>query len=1457
MSVEEENPQPRRNPGMMGGGAASEEGEFALDSVTNEANNMSRNANVSGMGYDEGSQVNTQPPPDEEDPPAQEGSGGDYEEQQETIEEAEAVDDDTDEGDITYTGPVKPDPKPETPDPIGVDEIVGTPPETPDDFNFGIPITPTGMVATPVTPEVAQMGYDTPEVIIPTTAPEIPSFPDDITINVEQTDANGNIIEVPVTYTLTDEGEYESNWVTNLDPEIENIMTELNQVTNQINEINDPANNGFVKIPLDEPILVPEVLDADGNVIREAYYQDFTWIHESVQDANRDLEQHQLTNPISPDNLPEGWTLIDMVDTETGEKIQATWDHDDDETTPEIFRWADEEQTVPLWQQTLQPPQVDLTRLENEVSELTNAEQIYVQSVETFETEVENLKKLEGEIEFWNDNFINDDGKFTGTQEQYKEYQDAFKNYQEQFASIQALQTTVLTGYSPRIPELDKDGNPKLDKDGNIATIPDLDNPLRGKIFEEVEEGEGKYIKDENGDFIESVNGNFNIKTGEGGLPLQNLWSNYLQQFDDVNVINRDFSTISGELSTLAAAWSAKFNTLSDAQQTQVFTHHGLDSKGEKANENSTWDLIINNQLEAAQDPLQTQLDLLERFGDLKGVLMSGNEQLASQLGVWNQLASKQYQDVAAWDTLQMIEDEKRHRGMMPLQFKSESMPGSYQGDVIKPESVWLQQQFRDEETGEIIDASRWHTPKAYEPTKEIMGDFYHGDTDSLGRPINQPVALTEYNWTIYFRDNDKYKYTLEGTGEFQIKEDGTNLVDKDGNPIEIMKIVETNIDPTEQELLEVEAGDLSLTRDLQNIGEEVIIKPPMESGVTWNYAGNQYATGIPMWAVDQTTGEILPGWRPGLSPEQYENERIAFAKSSFSKLSPEEAQEEVAIVQTGVPLFTEDGEKDFQLAVDYFGANSMVLTAKDRIFDEGEEGSRYKYYSGAIGRDTGDAAIYRDVKGNALGAGFWDNEEQRFIPKYFTEKRELWGVDALSPDKRTINPEWEKLDRARRLYMGNKTTTQQIWLMQNDNAPLIQQLLVAGQAGATATTESVIRRNPEWTGAGSLMQGTLPMRWGEGNILDAFEAGVGGAVGQKVTIFGMDVADPAELGFTFRPGLPDAPESRKISMMEMSGANYFQGRTMREREALTTAYMAGSTGAEVAQDWAIMAALTAGGTAIAGPIGTGVGAVGGFGVLAGKKAIRIWLNARASRPGGMIGRTGGRIGGGFKSIVAPPIKRVSAAMPQPVKTFGKRVALTEARREALQKGAKGAAFAAKEFGISLATQPGRFLPVGSVWRFFTSAEGLYLTGGKAIAKGLVAAPNRVFGTKWLNDIHILPSLSEYTLKSGYKPATRNQNIFDLALTLFRPGTRIHSRVTRKTMKQAEFDNWIRKEFGDEFSSANRPVGPKGEPLIKETIDGDSLSVIYRKPDLDIKGKKQDLDKAEIDEQKIFQENLD
>ena len=102
-----------------------------------------------------------------------------------------------------------------------------------------------------------------------------------------------------------------------------------------------------------------------------------------------------------------------------------------------------------------------------------------------------------------------------------------------------------------------------------------------------------------------------------------------------------------------------------------------------------------------------------------------------------------------------------------------------------------------------------------------------------------------------------------------------------------------------------------------------------------------------------------------------------------------------------------------------------MVLTAKDRIFDEGEEGSRYKYYSGAIGRDTGDAAIYRDVKGNALGAGFWDNEEQRFIPKYFTEKRELWGVDALSPDKRTINPEWEKLDRARRLYMGNKTTTQ------------------------------------------------------------------------------------------------------------------------------------------------------------------------------------------------------------------------------------------------------------------------------------------------------------------------------------------------------------------------------------------------------------------------------------------------
>ena len=96
----------------MGGGAASEEGEFAIDSVSNEANNMSVQAKNASLGYDEGSQVNQQREKDPDPEPTREGSGGDYEEQQETIEEAEAVDDDTHEGEVTYTGPQKPEPKP-------------------------------------------------------------------------------------------------------------------------------------------------------------------------------------------------------------------------------------------------------------------------------------------------------------------------------------------------------------------------------------------------------------------------------------------------------------------------------------------------------------------------------------------------------------------------------------------------------------------------------------------------------------------------------------------------------------------------------------------------------------------------------------------------------------------------------------------------------------------------------------------------------------------------------------------------------------------------------------------------------------------------------------------------------------------------------------------------------------------------------------------------------------------------------------------------------------------------------------------------------------------------------------------------------------------------------------------------------------------------------------------------
>jgi hypothetical protein len=119
----EENPRPRKNPGMMGGGAAQEEGEYALDSVTNEADNMLVQARNAGLGYDEGSQVNVSRQSEQKS--SQEGSGEDYEEQQESYAEAEAVDDDTHEGETTTTTVEKID----TEGTIDGSTVIGTQPE--------------------------------------------------------------------------------------------------------------------------------------------------------------------------------------------------------------------------------------------------------------------------------------------------------------------------------------------------------------------------------------------------------------------------------------------------------------------------------------------------------------------------------------------------------------------------------------------------------------------------------------------------------------------------------------------------------------------------------------------------------------------------------------------------------------------------------------------------------------------------------------------------------------------------------------------------------------------------------------------------------------------------------------------------------------------------------------------------------------------------------------------------------------------------------------------------------------------------------------------------------------------------------------------------------------------------------------------------------------------------------
>ena len=1293
MSYEEE-----QYAGDMGGRQAARDAQIEAARLQAEADELAARVNESQDvdPYDEGPtepepvpEPEPEPEPEDEDPYGEEAPPP-VEVEEEEVEET------------TTTGEDDPyeDPEPPPTQEISGQDIIGDTDDEYEDTTFAGTILGVQPNA-----DIAQMGYDTPEYIPPEKNPAL-SFPDEITVD----GITFNLNEITSSYEA-EQGKEQYEWTNTLTPEITSVIEDLNDITKQINDLNDPANNGFTKIPLDKPILLaPEKTDPyTGKILEEAVWQTFYWIHEDVLKANNALEEHQLTNPLDDANLPEKWTLIDAIDPETGEKIQVVGDHDGKPETPDqpIFN-AD---GTPLWEQALEMPPAARAVLTQEQKEAAEAEAIWSEAEKETQEEISILEKLHESVIFW-DKFLeerefpilDDKGKdtgetemkpvFMGDPEQYRQYENSLKDYNAQYDIVKAKEATVLTGYHPTIPELDKDGKPKLDDEGNVITVPDLDNPLRGKIFEQVPEGEGKYIKNENGDFIKSDEGTFDIKTGAGGLPFENLWSKYYNEWDDSREIISGLNEISSNVYKAFGEWKATQLGLSATQKSVVWTHHTPE------NPENTFNKIKAMEMKGVNDLLIKQDGLIAEFDILKSQLASGNVKLGEELTEWSKAASKAVQDSVAWNTLQMIEHAKETHPVGTTQIlQPEAASGAY---MDEPKTGYASHWFDgkvhvqtgiDELTGEPIigvrDRQSWITPKNYEEQKykTITGDFYHGDTDLQGRPLAVPVELTEKNWKDYYQNSATKEYFLDN---------GT-----------IMERVE---DPE---------GEGAIITSMASIGQKVNIPQIQTSGKLAQQGSRVkgYKYLVPDWARFPD-GKVRPGYRAGLDFESYWEER---AEVPFEDRTQREKEEALIFIQTGL------SRSEFELAMDWFNAQEDYKATKLGGGNLNEWATGDKADRFLVGSDS----PHLNEEGERTRSFFvWDEDANKMIDRRNDIKDNM--LDRWIPEFKTdengnkiINPEWQRLDTGYQLARGNKSTVLLLAAMRMDTATTIPDKIkffkFNAASGAWGGLENIVRYDPVGGGRSKWY------RIGEENIADVLQAyggtthrwlGGSGRWAPNIPVLGeVEILESAEMGLT--QWERDKPE---ISLVEQR--SLFPNQNNDTIAAGNLAYQLGSASTE----WTL------------GKVAE-VGIMGSAGLM--KKIGTKAVPAKVIKPIG-------------KDFVGP--------LPQPtgIKAGGQRIFAQVV--ESAPQPAKRVGGAIKEISQKTVLNPGFYAPIGTI---LDSPVIFSRVGGTLIAKGGAKVAGRFIKRESLQEIAELPT---FMPRYGLDPATkqvvelRRANIFDMII---------------------------------------------------------------------------------------------
>jgi hypothetical protein len=396
---------------------------------------------------------------------------------------------------------------------------------------------------------------------------------------------------------------------------------------------------------------------------------------------------------------------------------------------------------------------------------------------------------------------------------------------------------------------------------------------------------------------------------------------------------------------------------------------------------------------------------------------------------------------------------------------------------------------------------------------------------------------------------------------------------------------------------------------------------------------------------------------------------------------------------------------------------------------------------------------------------------------------------------------------------------------------------------------ENITRINPNYRTPLDMLQGEYPRRWGTGEIADFFEGFGGAVIGRtapnvhSLTTLGgrlpnwagrdpegtrVEFTDPSEAGIMFRRPpdgflsdsavlgvFAEAPDSPKISFVEMTGINYYPNTTQLERQALMSAYVGGSLVAETVIDAAVLGALTIIGRGFlrGGKKGAAVGFAAGVAQPFVRRQVMNLIQSRAAKGTG-------KVASGFQAFVfkSAPAQKIITAIPDPIESF---------IRASGRTAAQGPRVVA-EIGHRAITETGTYAPLGSVYRFIREPEGLARFSGVAIGKGAAAIPNRAFGTKWLSDIDILPSMTRYTIKDGIRQS-RKSNIIDWGLEALRPGTKMDPRTVQRVIPEADVDNFIKNTFGPEYSRTNLPPNDIFKQTINE-INPNKVDIIYQKP---------------------------